>query len=131
MHVRYFLTVPRVDGPGRYITGELAADPDYEDSALSLKRPALWNIWVDDDVPRDDEVVRYRREELLLEDWGPAALHAWEMRNDSEHDRTCWDNIRGMVHRELINKAKLGDQRAIELLSPGHSFKERMHHAWS
>jgi hypothetical protein len=129
--VRYFLTVPRADGPGRYITGELAADPDFEQSSFTIKRPALWNIWVDDDVRRDDEVVRYRREELLLEDWGPAALHAWEMRDDSEHDRTCWNNINTLVHQELIHKAKLGDERAIELLAPGHSLEERMLHAWS
>jgi hypothetical protein len=129
--VRYFLTVPRADGPGRYITGELAADPDYENSTFSLKRPALWNIWVDDEVRRDEEVVRYRREELLLEDWGPAALHAWLMRDDAEHERTCWDSINTLVHQELIHKAKLGDERAIELLVPGHSFEERMLHAWS
>lgn len=128
--MRYFLTVPRTNGHGRYITGELAADPDFEGSGASLKRPALWNIWVDDDVPRDDGVVRYRRDELLLEEWGPAALRAWEAFDDSQHDRTCWDSISELVYQELIHKAKLGDERAIDLLAPGHSLEERMQHAW-
>jgi hypothetical protein len=129
--VRYFLTVPEADRSGRYITGELAADPDYEGRTPSLSRPALWNLWIDDDVPCNDDVVRYRRDELLLEDWGPAALQAWEAGDDTRHDRTCWESINDLVHQELRHRAERGDKRAIELLVPGHTLEERVLHVWS
>jgi hypothetical protein len=129
--VRYFLTVPRPDGIARYITGELAADPDYEGTTFVLNRPALWNLWIDDDIPSNDDVVRYRRDELLLETWGPAALEAWEAGDDTHHDRWCRDNINALVEQELRHKAAQGDRRAIELMQPGHTLQERMLHAWS
>ena len=58
--MRYFLTARTANGTGRYITGQLIADPDIEEAGANLRRPALWNLWVDDDIPTDDVVVRYR-----------------------------------------------------------------------
>ena len=128
--VRYFLTVRTANGNGRYITGELIADPDLEGTATSLSRPALWNLWVDDDVPTDDDVVRYRLDELLLEDWGPSAFLTWKRGDDRHHDAVCHAEMSELVLGELRARAERGDERARQLLEEGVSIEERIRHAW-
>ncbi len=128
--VRYFLTALTANGSGRYIAGELIADPDFEGTGANLHRPALWNLWIDDDVPTGDDIVRYRLEELLLEDWGPSALLDWKRGDDRKHDAVCYAEMSELVCRELRARAERGDDRALELLEEGCSLEQRICHLW-
>jgi len=128
--VRYFLTARTTNDSGRYIAGELIADPDIEGTGPSLHRPALWNRWIDDDVPIGDDVVRYRLEELLLEDWGPGALLDWKRLDDRKHDAVCYAEMSELVCGELRARAERGDERALELLEEGCSLEQRIGHVW-
>jgi hypothetical protein len=128
--VRYFLTARNANGSGRYIAGELIADPDIEGTGAHLRRPALWNLWIDDDVPTDDDVVRYRLDEMMLEDWGPSAFLAWTYQDDRQHEAVCHAEMSELVREELNARAELGDERAVELLEEGWSLEERIRHVW-
>lgn len=128
--MRYFLTARTANGTGRYITGELIADPDIEGAGANLRRPALWNLWVDDDIPTDDDVVRYRLDELMLEDWGPSAFLAWTHQDDWQHEAVCYAEMSELVREELMARVEQGDERAFELLQQDSSLEERMGHVW-
>lgn len=119
MEGHWYLTEPRIDGDGRYIWGEIEADPLLEGqgtAGLMDQTPTNTFLLGHGHPLGLSTTVRYTEALLLAESWGPSALAAWRSGDDSAHDAAFWaivdDTLQGFVEDEVT----MGDPRAEALV---------------